>query len=206
MFISERLKFRRFRKKWAKKNSHNTTTPCLIFNDELVSVGKGTYGPIYVLNFSDTHRLSIGNYCSLAPNVSFMLAADHSFSHLSSFPFKVKYCGEQYEAESKGDIVVKDDVWIGFNSVILSGVTIGQGAVIAAGSVVTKDVPPYSVVAGNPAKVIKYRFSQAVIEKLLKVDFSVLSDETIRCQISSLYEPLDEKNVEVVLKKTGLVE
>lgn len=72
----------------------------------------------------------------------------------------------KHEATSKGDIVVKDDVWIGYGSIILSGVHIGQGAVIAAGSVVSHDVPPYAIVGGVPARLIKYRFSEEMTKKL----------------------------------------
>ena len=72
---------------------------------------------------------------------------------------------------SKGDIVIKNDVWIGVNSTILDGITIGNGAVIAAGSIVTKDVPPYAIVGGNPAKIIKYRFPKEIIDEIEKTQF-----------------------------------
>ena len=106
----------------------------------------------------------------------------------------------QMEAISKGDIIVDDDVWIGYGATILSGVHIGQGAVVAAGAVVTKDAPPYAIVGGVPARVIKYRFSPEVIEQLLKLDYSKLTDNMIRERIDDLYTSLDGKTPEEVEK------
>ena len=103
------------------------------------------------------------------------------------------------EAISKGDITI-DDVWIGFRATILSGVHIGQGAVVAAGAVVTKDVPPYAIIGGVPAKIIKYRFSPEVIEQLLKLDYSKLTDDMIWERIDDLYNSLDGKSPEGVEK------
>lgn len=104
------------------------------------------------------------------------------------------------DATSKGSIIVDDDVWIGYRATIMSGVHIGQGAVVAAGAVVTKDVPPYAIVGGVPARVIKYRFSPEVIEHLLKLDYSKLSDDMIREKIDDLYTSLDGKSPEEVEK------
>lgn len=96
------------------------------------------------------------------------------------------------DAFSKGDIIVDDDVWIGYGATIMSGVHIGQGAVVAAGAVVTKDVPPYAIVGGVPAKVIKYRFEPEMIEELLKVDYSKLTKEDIEKHIDDLYKKLKD--------------
>lgn len=169
------------------------------------SVGCYTYGfnPENVLHHSATQneRLRIGNYCSIAPNVMFVLSSDHPYKGLSTYPFKVMILGHEFEAVSKGDIIIKDDVWIGLNSIILSGVTIGQGAVVAAGSVVTKDVPPYAIVGGNPAKVIKYRFEPEVIEKLLKFDYSKLTEEKVKSLGEKLYTKITKENVDELLKE-----
>lgn len=108
----------------------------------------------------------------------------------STFPFKVKFLNYEVEALTKGPIIVKDDVWIGFGSFVLSGVTIGQGAVVAAGSVVTKDVPPYAIVGGNPARVIRYRFSNEQVDTLKRIDFSEI-DEAWVLEHRDLF---DEKN------------
>ncbi|MDE7422959.1 MAG: CatB-related O-acetyltransferase [Lachnospiraceae bacterium] len=181
------------RRRWRKKNLHNSTTMCNDFCIDCVTVGKETYGELTVLTFNMDYKLFIGCYCSIASGVTFVLSADHHLNHISTFPFKVKtlQC-EQYEAISKGNIIVDDDVWIGQNAIILSGVHIGQGAVIAAGAIVTKDVPPYAIVGGNPAKVIKYRFEDDIINELLKIDFAELSKEMIEEHISDLYEPLKD--------------
>ena len=109
---------------------------------------------------------------------------------------------EEQEGTSKGNITVDDDVWIGFRSTILSGVHIGQGAVIAAGSVVTKDVPPYAIVGGVPAKVIKYRFPSNIINELLKIDYKKMTEDMIKEHINELYNELESiEQLEWVPKK-----
>lgn len=138
-----------------------------------VHVGKKTYGVIDVRTYGKTDRhLYIGNYCSIAGDVTFHLSPNHHLERISTFPFG----GDTENSLSKGDIVVDDDVWIGHHATILTGVHIGQGAVVAAGAVVNKDVPPYAIVGGVPAKIIKYRFSEDMIEKLMRIDFSKIDD------------------------------
>jgi acetyltransferase-like isoleucine patch superfamily enzyme len=144
--------------------------------------------------------LAIGSFVSIAENVNFLLGGNHPYSGFSTFPFKAKYFST-LEATTKGGIVVGDDVWIGYSSTILSGVTIGQGAVIAAGSMVTRDVAPYSIVGGNPAKLIKYRFDKEVIDKLSAFDFSQLSDEIILGNKDKLYASLTPENVDKILSQ-----
>lgn len=190
--ILDRFSLILFRKRWRKKNRFNTTIPLNIFDINSVFIGKHTYGGIAVLNYNNYYKLTIGNYCSIATDVMFILDADHYTNHISSFPFKVKMLGEQFEGVSKGDIIVDDDVWIGYGATIMSGVHISQGAVIAASAVVTKDVPPYAIVGGVPAKVIKYRFEPEMIEKLLKVDYSKLTKEMIEDHIDDLYVDLKD--------------
>ena len=190
--ILDRFSLILFRKRWRNTNRFNTTIPLNIFDINSVFIGKHTYGGIAVLNYNNYYKLTIGNYCSIATDVMFILDADHYTKHISSFPFKVKMLGEQFEGVSKGDIIVDDDVWIGYGATIMSGVHISQGAVIAAGAVVTKDVPPYAIVGGVPAKVIKYRFEPEMIEKLLKVDYSKLTKEMIEDHIDDLYVDLKD--------------
>lgn len=191
-YIKDRVKRYVFNKKWRALNRHNETYPDGMFNINCVTVGIKTYGVIKALTFNETSRLFIGNFCSIAPNVMFIVSADHYVQHISTYPFKVKCLGEKFEAVSKGDIIVNDDVWIGYGATILSGVHIGQGAVIAAGAVVVKDIPPYAIVGGVPAKIIKYRFDEKIIEKLIKIDFSKLTEENVREHINELYQNVDE--------------
>ncbi len=190
---------------WRDLNYHNDTilpSKILPFDYNKVTIGRNTYGEVSVRAWgNDQERLTIGSFVSISENVTFLLGGNHPYHGFSTYPFLVKYFGEENEAETKGPIIIGDDVWIGFNSTILSGVTIGQGAIIAAGSMVTKDVPPYSIVGGNPAKLIKYRFEKAIIEKLCKLDFSLLSDDAIIKNKDILYETLTSDNVDIILNK-----
>jgi acetyltransferase-like isoleucine patch superfamily enzyme len=200
MFYS--LKKKLFKRKWRTLNPHNFTNAEDLFDPSLVEVGDYTYGGLKVLTYDKDRRLKIGRYCSIAQEVMFVLSADHYTDHISSYPHKVWIMRENQEGVSKGDIVIENDVWIGFRSTILSGVHVGQGAVIAAGSVVTKDVPPYAIVGGVPAKIIKYRFEPEMIEELLKVDYSKLTDEIIKEHIDELYIELkDIKQLEWMPRK-----
>lgn len=176
------------KKKWRAQNSHNQTVMGKWFDRNLVHVGKETYGQLNVINYSDNYELHIGHFCSIAPEVLFVVCGEHATDRISTYPFEVNFFGKKHEAISKGNIIIGDDVWIGVRSTILSGVTIGQGAVIAAGSVVTKDVPPYAIVGGVPAKILKMRFTNAQIQKLIKINYSkinrnvILSNESFFCK------------------------
>lgn len=193
--IREYLKHKILTWKWRKRNKHNETAPNNIFDINKVIVGKYTYGRLEVLMFNNENSLKIGSYCSVAPKTVFLLSADHYIDHISSFPYKVKVTKTlDKEGISKGDIVVDDDVWIGYGSTIMSGVHVGQGAIIAAGSVVTKDVPPYAIVGGVPAKIIKYRFNNEIINELLKVDYSKVTKNMIKEHIDELYVNLEDVN------------
>ena len=139
---------------WRKKNANNKTVLLRVPSKDLTQVGNNTYGDLYVHNSSEQYKVIIGNYCSIADDVAFLVSSDHPLHFLSTYPFKAKLLNMGYEGVSKGDIHLDDDVWIGYGATILSGVHIGQGAVIAAGAVVTRDVPPYAVAGGVPAKVI----------------------------------------------------
>ena len=144
------------------------------------------------VEFDGKSKVVIGNYCSIAPDVTFIPHLDLYTNHISTYPFKVYIKGERFEATSKGDIIIDDDVWIGYGATILSGVHIGQGAVITAGAVVSRDVPPYSVSGGVPARVLKYRFSEKIIQKLMMVDFEKLDERLISSHIDELYEAVNE--------------
>lgn len=181
-----------FRKQWRKLNAHNQTYVKSCFDIASVCVGNHTYGCIDA-QISNGGTLRIGHYCSIAEGVRFLVSADHYLDRISTYPFLSKMLTGEPEAVSKGNIVVDDDVWIGYGATILSGVHIGQGAVVAAGSVVTKDIPPYAIAGGVPAKVIKYRFEPEMIEELLKIDYSRLDESMIRAHVDDLYQKLETK-------------
>ena len=188
-----------FRRKWRKLNTNNYTTVINKFDEKLVNIGNYTYGELNVRSFGKADgNLKIGSFCSIGPNVTFLLSGEHNYKLISTYPFKKKFLNID-ETISKGDINVKDDVWIGYGAIILSGVTIGQGAVIGAGSIVSKDIPPYAIYCGN--KVIKYRFDHALIEKLLKIDFSNLKKEEIMKNMKYLYCNYDINNVDEIISK-----
>ena len=146
------------KKKWNNLYPNNETIAMNDFDFNHVSLGLGSYGELNVVDFGGSNKLYIKNYVSIAQNVTFMLNAEHYTNHVSTFPFKVKILKtDQLESFGYGDIIVDDDVWIGYGAAIMSGVHIGQGAIVAAGAIVTKDVPPFSIVAGNPAQIVKKR-------------------------------------------------
>ena len=181
--------------KWKKLHPGSDTIPMNDFDFDHADIGQGSYGELNVVDFGGDCNLVIKNYVSIAQHVTFVLNADHYMNHISTYPFKVKTLQTtNSESFGKGDIVVDDDVWIGYGATILSGVHIGQGAVVAAGAVVTSDIPPYAVVGGVPAKVIKYRFTPELIESLLKIDYSKLTKEQIQFHINDLYESLKYKS------------
>lgn len=168
--------------RWRMANKHNDTHPVGETKHHNVRIGKGTYGPINVSSRVEGRKLIIGDYVSIAEEVVFLLGMDHDYQTISTYPFETMITGKE-TATSKGDIVIEDDVWIGRRCTILSGVTIGQGAVIAAGAIVTKDVPPYAIVGGNPAKIIKYRFEKDIINYLLSLDYDSLTEELLKKNI-----------------------
>lgn len=120
----------------------------------------------------DNYNLHIGRFCSVARENKLIINQYHDYKSIttgySSVGEELEPC---YKIQKKGSIIIENDVWIGYGAAILSGVTIQNGAVVAAGSVVKKDVPPYAIVGGNPAKIIKYRFTQEQIEKLLEIQW-----------------------------------
>ncbi|MEQ9300159.1 MAG: CatB-related O-acetyltransferase [Cyclobacteriaceae bacterium] len=120
-------------------------------------------------------KLVIGKFCMIASDVTFIMnGANHLSKAISSYPFAVFGSGWEHAMEgksypSKGDTIVGNDVWIGYNATIMPGVKIGDGAIIASNATVTRDVPPYTIVGGNPAKEIRKRFAEVKIEELLKL-------------------------------------
>lgn len=186
----------KFQKTWKKRNSHNRTAAMNRFPMECVSVGKGTYGELHILSYlPEAEKLVIGNYVSLAPNVQFILSGNHQTNTLFTYPIRStlngRHCPE--DSLSKGPIIIEDEVWIGYGAIILSGVTIGKGSIVAAGSVVTRDVPAYAIVGGNPAHIIRYRVPEEVIPVISSFSMNDLEEDTIKRHLNDLYKPLRTK-------------
>lgn len=189
--IKSRLSVKRAANEWRNKNSNNFTTITDVL-PPVAEIGNFTYGNINYRYFCNKNEgLVIGNYCSIAENVMFMLGGGHRMDTFSTYPYNAYFdTGEDEIASTKGKIVIRDDVWIGYGATIMSGVEIGQGAVIGAESVVTKDVPAYAVFAGY--KIIKYRYPKEIIEKMEKFDFSTLTKDDIIKNKEILYKSVDE--------------
>jgi acetyltransferase-like isoleucine patch superfamily enzyme len=150
-----------------------------------MSVGKYTYGTPVIHSWGENAKLIIGNFCSIAGNCNVYLGGNHRTDYVSTYPFGHInknifniFNGEGHPS-TKGDVIIGNDVWIGANVTIMSGVTIGDGAVIANNSHIVKNIVPYSVVGGNPGKLIKYRFTPEQIEKLLEIKWWYWDDEKI---------------------------
>lgn len=139
-------------------------------------------------------RLIIGKFCSIACGARFIFnSANHTLKSLSTYPFPLFFeewgLGRETVVASwdnKGDIVIGNDVWIGYEAVILAGVTIGDGAIIGTRAVVTRDVPPYTIVGGVPAKLIRRRFPEAVIDSLLEIRWWDWTKERIAQNIEAI--------------------
>lgn len=139
-------------------------------------------------------RLTIGKFCSIACGAKFIFtSANHKLGSLSTYPFPLFF--EEWDLDksnvtdawdNKGAIVIGNDVWIGYEAVIMQGVTIGDGAIVGTRAVVTKDVPPYTIVGGVPAKPIRKRFSDEVISQLLEIKWWDWSDDKIKENISAI--------------------
>ena len=122
-------------------------------------------------------RLVIGKFCAIAEGARFIMnGANHAMSGFSTYPFNIFGHGWEegfdvasWEKENRGDTVIGNDVWIGMEAIIMPGVSIGDGAIIAAKSVVTHDVPAYAIAAGNAAKVVKMRFDDRTVERLVRL-------------------------------------
>ncbi|TPK90364.1 CatB-related O-acetyltransferase [Mesorhizobium sp. B2-4-12] len=155
-----------------------------------VEIGRHTYGLSKKSFFvpRETVPVRIGSFCSIGPDVLFICAAEHRLDSATTYPIQ-SVDGKIRNGNGtvgKGPITVGHDVWIGARSVILSGVTIGNGAVIGAGSIVTREIPPYAIAVGNPARVMRYRFAPDVIERLQSLKWWDWSDDLIRTRIELL--------------------
>ncbi|MEY3983330.1 MAG: hypothetical protein RL160_887 [Bacteroidota bacterium] len=196
----------RFNKTWRQRNPHNDTVPGeRMFPMENVHVGRGTYGMLNVqsLFVQEGEQLHIGNFVSIAPGVQFLMGVNHQLETYTTFPFYSRLVERSTrDALVRGPIIIDDEVWLGTNALIMSGVHIGKGAIVAAGAIVTKDVPPYAIVGGNPARIIKMRHSPEVIEALMGIDLNTLSDAQIRANLEVIYAPIRSVEDVIQLKKT----
>ena len=144
------------------------------YYDDFESVENFEKNVKYLFDFTGD-KLIIGNFCMIASNVSFIMnGANHLVDAISSYPFAIfggDWAGamEGKEYPFKGDTHIGNDVWIGYNVTIMAGVSIGDGAIVASNAIVTKDVAPYSIVGGNPAREIRKRFAEDQINKLLQI-------------------------------------
>ncbi|MDD2722452.1 MAG: CatB-related O-acetyltransferase [Methylovulum sp.] len=159
------------------------------------SIGEYTYGKPIVVGKRQS-KLNIGKYCSIATGATIFLGHEHRTDWVTTYPFSVLVKrgwangrGIKGHPHTKGDVNIGHDVWLAQHCSILSGVTIGTGAVVATRALVVKDVPPYSIVAGVPARVTRYRFDADVIEKLLATKWWDRSAEEINEIIPLLLSP-----------------
>jgi virginiamycin A acetyltransferase len=173
-----------------------------LISNGLLEIGEETYGRVNVLrNKGSDAKIKIGKYCSIATNVTFITGGIHPIDWVSLFPFRINWQLENAYSDgmpsTNGTILIGNDVWISTGVTILSGVTIGNGAAIASNTLVTKDVPPYSVVGGGPAKILKYRFNSEQIEQLERIQWWNWS----RNKIKEAIPFLSDNNIEKFINK-----
>lgn len=155
--------------------------------------GKYSYGYEYAtVLWNNGNKINVGSFCSIARGLTIYLGGNHRSDWITTYPFGhanpktfTSFNGEGHPSTS-GDVIIGNDVWIGSDVTIMSGVTIGDGSIIAANSHVVKNVEPYSITGGNPAKLIKYRFSDEQIKSLLKIKWWEWDDEKINSECCTL--------------------
>ncbi|WP_208110903.1 CatB-related O-acetyltransferase [Flavobacterium sp. 245] len=193
--ISNSVRGRMQAVQWRLDNKHNFTSLSInVKKSEIIKVGKFSYGELNVEYFGNKDEaLHIGNFVSIASNVVFILGGNHQINTFTTYPIKAHFVEKfsEIDAQTKGPIILEDEVWLGSNTIVMSGVTIGKGAIVAAGSVVTKDVPPFSIVGGNPAKFIRWRIPEDLIADRTSINLSDLGMESIKKNIDVLYKTLD---------------
>ena len=187
MFNNIKKFFKIFKKKKIYKNYFLRDNLKKEIKANLAEIGKWRYGNPTVYRWDWKSKIIIGNFCSLGPDINFYVGADHRSDWVSTSPLPASQFSETFKkanliknfSTSKGDIVIGHDVWIGGRSTILSGVKIGTGAIIAAGSIVVNDVMPYTISGGNPNREIKKRFEEEIIKKLLHTEWWLMEDKQI---------------------------
>jgi acetyltransferase-like isoleucine patch superfamily enzyme len=197
-------RIRRWRKRIRQKFFPSPTYAIYTKNllGDRYEIGEYTYGNPNIVSWGKEATLKIGKYCSIAGNVVIFLGSEHRTDWISTYPFSI-FLEEgksiKGHPSTKGDVIIGNDVWIGFNVIIISGVTIGDGAAIGAGSVVAKDVPPYTIVSGNPARIVRYRFNEETIQKLLQIRWWDWPDEKVKENIHLICSD----SIDVFIKKFG---
>ncbi|RWD65511.1 MAG: CatB-related O-acetyltransferase [Mesorhizobium sp.] len=163
---------------------------------EHVTVGRHTYGMSRrkVFFASKEAPLTVGAFCSIAGEVLFMCSGQHLTDRATTFPIHSRMLKQTDPVGNGGrpsGVTIGNDVWIGHGAIILPGVVIGDGAVVGAGAVVTKDVTPYAIVGGSPARLIRYRFPDDVISKLLAIRWWEWDDDKIKREADTLTGPIE---------------
>jgi chloramphenicol O-acetyltransferase type B len=159
-------------------------------SDPRIKVGRFTYGNPRIMIWTEHESLTVGSFCSIADNVTIFAGGEHNHNWATTYPLRIAFNSPMANIDghpaSKGPTVIGNDVWIGYGATIMSGVVIGDGAVIGAQSVVTKDIPPYAICVGNPATVKKMRFDSKTIEKLQALCWWNWSIEKIKLNLHVL--------------------
>lgn len=156
------------------------------------AIGRGSYGGLTVVEFGEGAELRMGAYCSIAAGVHVLLGGEHRTDWTTTYPFSEldrRFAHIRGHPRTKGDVVIGNDVWVGRDAVILSGVKIGDGAVVAARAVVARDVEPYAIVGGNPAKLVRSRFDPDTVSRLLAIAWWDWPTERIEAAIPRLLSP-----------------
>jgi acetyltransferase-like isoleucine patch superfamily enzyme len=160
----------------------------------LAEVGEYSYGCPKIFHYGEKTKLIVGKFCSISTNVNIFLGGNHRHDWVTTYPFSVSEFNKIWPEASnikghpatKGNVVIGNDVWIGYGATIMSGVKIGDGAVIGSMAVVSKDVRPYAIVVGNPAKEVRRRFSEQDIDDLLKLQWWNWPIEKIKKNVTLL--------------------
>ena len=192
-----------FLKKWLAKGKNKNPFTRDLINKKNIEVGTYSYGEPQIHRWSEKYRVRIGKFCSIADDVHLLVDGNHRSDWISTYPFGRlldNFPENREHPTGKGDIEIGNDVWIARSAVILSGISIGNGAVIAAGAVVVKDVDDYEIVGGNPAQSLGFRFSKSQVEALLKIAWWNWPLDRIRDELTLLESQKIEEFIKHHLK------